>query len=86
MNNELNDAESESVDIIEVLETIHDSESNDLDAKYEILELERKILKFEEQKKHEERALKGKKVDLAIKQLSSRISKFLKVIEEVNPA
>ena len=68
MNNEHNDAECESVDKIEILETIYDpknDESDALDAKNLILELKRKKLMaiLQEIIDQEEKLLQAKKAE-----------------------
>ena len=89
MKNEQNDADAESLDKIEILETIDDAknfESGTLDYKTQVLELKRKKLKLKEMKDQEEKVLQEKRAEISIRYLSERISKLLKVVREVKPA
>ena len=89
MNNEHNDAECESVDKIEVLETIYDTkndESNAFDAKNLILELKRQKLILQEIKDQEEKLLQAKKAETSIKFFCSSISNLMEAVKEVKSA
>ena len=83
MDNKENDDKTESVDKIEILETTEESDAA-LDkprhTKKDLLELEREIVKFEEEKNQEEKVLQVKRAEISIKYLNERISKLLKYI------